>query len=511
MISGSIELWSDCEIYGEGSKSIIKKIPAITQKVTKPADNFKTDQRTFIVEDATEYQLGYDCCVCLDLANYRTCLQGKIANIDIENNTITVGDVVDDGVVDYIYSFNSYTAALGVSVLFSTSFSVFCAYSYNGRVENVYIHDLVIDGNRQKGTDAILDEPFLYPVSTIHMSDLSYSVSDDDYRAIEYPHDNIRIENLNIQNSPADGISIQSSKDVSITNCVIENCGFNAIHLGVGTNIVSIVGCKLNADYCGYFDCMDVGSVSLTSNHFENCLYGIGGIDPYTNGLTVTANTFRGCSIGVCAGLQPYPDRMSYLKNSKQHMYGHISQAAAGVVVSDNTFYGITKTTSNDDGTVDSIERTGIGVQSIGGTSFVVLGNTFHNLDAAIEIGCAKYIRIANNYIRDCNTPLLMVAGSAIIQSACGTHTINSAFTGNMIQAGKVGAHANIDINLAKNMLVTGNTAIGSDARVVVGDDTENIVIDGNNINGVIDTSDLGDISTALDRIIELQEELIGA
>ena len=485
MLHGCVELWSGCEIFGEGSKTVIKKIPAITQKVIKPANGFAEGQITFTVTDATVYTVGYDCCVTLNWSNYSEGVYGKIASI--EGNNITIRQYPHDeetGLTGSTLSrFNTYSD----KALFSSSFPVFCTYRYkssadltDNNIHDVYIHDLTIDGNRQYGT---YDEPCPYSLSAINLDSLTFENTADNYRKIANPHENIRMENLNIYNSPSDGISIQSAKNVYITNCITENCGFNGVHLGVGTDIASVVGCKLNADYCGYFDCADVGSVSLVGNHFEKCRYGIGGLDQFTFGLVINGNTFRDCSVGICAGFIPMPEHMSYFDDDINFMYGHISRASSGVIISNNAFYGSTE--SSGSGPTATITRAGVGISAIGGDAFVITENTFRNLNSAFEICCSRYFRIANNYIRECNTALSMAVEVATnTQAALDkmnlTHTLNSSFTGNTVQASAAGASANITIQRAKNMYVTGNILIGEDAGVAAGADTENVVIENN-------------------------------
>lgn len=488
MIHGSIELWNGCEIYGEGSKSIIKKIPAITQAVRKPASGFTIEQTTFTVSDGKMYKLGYDCCVTLNWSNYSNGFYGKIDSIDGDNITISPypninpTSMTEKEIKKYLYGFTDYPDR----VIFSSSFPVFGTYKFipttltDNSIHDVYIHDLTIDGNRQYDT---YDEPCPYSLSAINLSELTYEDSSDNYRKIANPHENIRIENLNIYNSPSDGISIQSAKNVYITNCITENCGFNGVHLGVGTDIASVVGCKLNADYCGYFDCADVGSVSLTGNHFEKCLYGVGGLDQYTYGLVITGNTFRDCSVGICAGFIPLPEHMSYLNNKSSFLYGHMSIASSGVTISNNAFYGSTETSGS--GSTATIARAGVGISAIGGDAFVISGNTFRNLNTAFEIYCSRYFKIANNYIRECNTALSMAVEVATnTQAALDkmnlTHTLNSSFTGNTVQASATGASANITIQRAKNMLVTGNIVIGTGANIATGDNVENVTIENN-------------------------------
>lgn len=458
IVHGSIELWNNCEIYGDGSRTVIKKKPAIVD-VIKPrgtAGNFTLGQHVFTVSDGTRYTVGDDCCVGINWQNFEYTLHGRIA--DITGNNVTVQsfpkrkaeEVLLEGLEDWQASeFNRET----VKVTFSTSYPVLCTYRYNSdgtqnNLHDVYIHDLTLDGNRQPG------EPAVYHLSTLHLDYLD-NTNTDTAKLCPVPHENIRLENLNAYNSAADGISIQSSKNVHITNCTTKNCGYNGIHFGVGTAIGSIVGCKLNADYCGYYDCAGVSSISIANNHFEDCKVGAGGFDGWTRGLTINGNTFRGCGIGVHVGSLKYPENITADMPDKVY----VGTTSTGTTVCNNTFYGV--------------DFTGIGISCAMGHFVIINGNTFRDLDTAIETGKTNGFYISNNMILDCVTPVAM-------GSSANDPTNRNAIVNNSIAASLAGTSAAIVVKNADKMLLTGNIIYGNNASLTIEDTAKNVVEENN-------------------------------
>lgn len=473
MVHGSIELWSDCEIYGEGSKSVIKKIPAVTQTI-KPkgtTGSFVTGQTTFTVADGSKYMVGHDCFVGYRWENTEAGLYGKIESIAGNNVTITPypKDILVGGAFGFV---QGVTNASYVEVVLSTSFPVFCAYRYNNdhslnALHDVYIHDLTIDGSRVKGVEANS-----YPVSLIHFdalgsTDINYgSVRHE--RVANAQHENIRLENLNLRNSPADGISVQSGKNVYITNCKTEDCSYNGVHFGVATTNASVVGCKLNADFCGYFDCAGVSSVSLSGNHFEGCPTGVGGLDYYTRGLTVNGNTFRGCGVGVCAGGIMSPQNMV---DDDPNMNSYMGSPNTGITICNNTFYGVYS---------DGVGMNGVGVTLPMGKHFAISGNTFRNLATAIETGGTQNAQITSNVIKDCDAVLSMTVFAGLPAYTLPRLTYNSAFVGNTIHAEMSGTSATVVIANAENMLVMGNIVTGIGAGISVKDTATGVITENN-------------------------------
>ena len=477
LVHGCIELWSDCEIYGEGSRTVIKKTPAYFEEI-KPigvTENYTAGQTTFKVADGSKYTVGYDFYMGLAFENTEG-MCGRIESIDGNNVTVSTypkwpnaGDgVLETGFPSHLTVFCSHPNG---KTVFSTSFPVFCSHrrkadgSWNV-LHNVHIHDLTIDGNRQD------QEAKAYPLSAIHFDPLEYEPSATS-RVVAEPNTNIRIENLNVYNSPADGISIQSCKNVSITNCITENCAYNGVHFGVGTENGSVVGCKLNANYCGFFDCVGVNSVSLSNNHFENCPTGIGGLDRMTRGLTVTGNTFRGCGVGVKAGATKNTD--ANVEQLPSQVYAGIPNT--GITISNNTFYGN--------------GLTGVGISFTQGHYFTVNGNTFRDLARAMEMGDTSHVYVSNNIIKDCAVALAMGTDDGTGEMTT-VETTDSAFVNNVIHAEAEGTSAAVTIAHAANMRISGNIVTGTNAGISVDEATTTGIVEGDelmaNINNKLDT-----------------------
>ena len=461
LVHGCIELWSDCEIYGEGSRTVIKKTPAYTEWLDS-ADtsvSFAVGQTAFTVADGSKYTVGHDFYLGINFENMEG-VRGYIESIDGNKVTVAtypidaVGGVLEYGVPSWLASALSRPL---IKTVFSTSFPVFCSHrrkadgSWNV-LHNVHIHDLTIDGNRQE------NEAKPYPLSTIHFDPLE-GVANETTQVAANPNENIRIENLNVYNSPADGISIQSCKNVCITNCITENCGYNGVHLGVGTEIASVVGCKLNADFCGYFDCSGVNSVSLSNNHFEKCPTGIGGLDKMTRGLTVTGNTFRYCDVGIQAGATRNTDAM--VEQSTSEVYAGTPNT--GITICNNTFYG-------DD-------LTGVGISFTKGHYFTVNGNTFRDLARAMEMGDTSHVYISDNIIKDCAVVLAMGTNDGTGKMT-SVETTDSAFVNNVIHAEADGTSAAVTIEHAENMRISGNIVTGTNAGISVDEATTSGIVE---------------------------------
>lgn len=467
MIHAPIEMWSDCEIYGDGNKTVIKKIAAVSE-ILKPSGtkgSFVAGQNTFTVADGSKYKVGYSCFAGLSWENWDYGVHGVIESIN--GNTITVKSYpkrlasgsLETGLSSVELAYDNYRT---VNFVFSTSFPVFCVHRYTtsgepNPIHDVYIHDLTIDGDRQD------DEARPYLLSLIYFDFQDNEVTTDSYtarREATNPHENIRLENLNLYNSPADGISIQSGKNIYVSNCITKNCTYNGVHFGVGTVVASVVGCKLNADFCGYFDCAGVAAATISNNNFDFCSTGIGGLDHATRGATISGNTFRGCGLGIQAGNILNPQRMRDELASLKYM--NSKNTRTGITICNNTFYG-------DD-------LTGVGISFTRGEFFVASGNTFRELETAIKMGSTSNVRVSDNIIKDCVTVLSMISGD----DTTAPLTYNSAFVGNVINAEADGTSAAVTIANAENMLVTGNTVTGASAAITNEDTASGVVLENN-------------------------------
>ncbi len=461
LVRGHIELWNDCEIYGEGSRTVIKKHKA-NSEILKPsgaAGTFTVGQQAFVVSDGHKYNAGDDFYFGANARNVEG-MRGRIISID--NNIITVESYGTDRNGDHkiekglperlVASVNDETA----TVIISTTFPVFSAVRYTEDGEwnalgNVYIHDLTIDGNRQQ------DEASSYTVSAIQFDSLKVFRSAHEQIAT-IGCENVYLEKLHIYNSPADGISVQSARKVWVTDCVTERCG-NGVHLGFGTTGAGITGCRFIADCCGYYDGDGVNSVSVSDNHFEDCGKGIGGVGPCTSGLTVNANTFRSCDIGIQA---------SEIMKAESVIYDHSDQVRHGSPKSSVTICG---------NTFDGVDMHGTGISFTGGGAAAVTGNTFRYLSAAMESGETEHVYISGNIIKDCATVLKMGIAPET-REVDGSMTTESTFLDNIVSAEADGSSASVEIAYADNFRVGGNVLTGIGAAIVIDEQTTAGIID---------------------------------
>lgn len=465
LIRDSIELWSGAEIYGCGEKSVIKKIHAVTQELVNP-DSLVAGQTTVTVADASKYAVGQGCYIGLDDSTADWCTHGVITAIDKSRNTITFEAApksAETGITgDTLLYWQYLWKPDGLKLYFSTSFPVFCTYRYKedrvtiNNVVDVNLHDLCLDGNTQVG------EARSYANSVIHIDAMkSAHAKNVDGKTVDFvietPNEHIRIDNVTIINSIGDGISLQSVKNASVTNCTIKNSKHNGIHVGVGSEYVYIGGNKVfDCDYCGYFDCASLTSVSVTGNAFVECRYGIGGLDMCTRGYSIDGNNFERCGVGVLCGETPYQDHTCSFNKAEA-----VSTQVNGIIISNNSFHG-----HHD-------ELTDIGISLKDGMNAAIQGNTFRHLGKAIDISKAKNFQFKNNVVVDCATTIA-VNTNAANQSSGG------AFIGNTVYAGMTGTSAAVTIANVNGMLVKDNILNGIGAALTTADGmtkADNIVL----------------------------------
>ena len=89
---------------------------------------------------------------------------------------------------------------------------------------------------------------------------------------------NSRIENVHVDNSFADGISVQTGENVLVRNCVVTNCAGNGLHPGTGLRRSTFENNRAEGNGVGLYFCWhNVGHV-LRNNKFVRNSAGITGL-----------------------------------------------------------------------------------------------------------------------------------------------------------------------------------------------------------------------------------------
>ena len=128
---------------------------------------------------------------------------------------------------------------------------------------NVTIENLTVEGSIKKHTKRSAD----FTVAAVHTHDCS----------------NIRIQDINIRNWPADGIGVQGGSNAIVRGCIVENCHGPGFHPGTGltdSTWIDNISCRNSAD--GLYFCLSVKHAVCRGNQFHyNRMNGIGGLsDP---------------------------------------------------------------------------------------------------------------------------------------------------------------------------------------------------------------------------------------
>jgi len=271
LISRGIYLQSNMTVTG-AQGAILKKIPAATQKFTKPISAGDT---VVYVEDASAYKVNQDCYMWDGAGSGFNGTVGKIVAIDPGENKITFEAYKSQGA--------KKPYAVTDKSVFSTSFSMLTTNSTRTAVDNLVIEGMTFDCQRQK------NEPDAYPLAAIHIDPQR---RDKDQR-------NIVVRNNIILNSASDGISVQASENVTIENNQVYRCGVNGIH--VGFTIAKVTVRNNVVEDCGsaVYWCYGVTEMVVTNNFFKNCSIGCGGIKNDGSNSVIAFNTFNGIGTGI--------------------------------------------------------------------------------------------------------------------------------------------------------------------------------------------------------------------
>ncbi len=468
LLSNAIELWDGANIFGDGSNSIITKIPAVTKEITNKASLTAGSSPVVVtVDDASGFSVGQGVCVGHDWSHEDCNPIGVISSI--VGNTITISEISRFGATGITTDFTRRIAAYpDMPVYISTSFSLFRSYAYkqNGdsisptSVNNITIHDLQLDGNVQDS------ELRCYLNSCIYIDGGMAGQTKFWNKTVDYEpsvcNENIKIYNLLVKNSSGDGLSIQSSNNIDIQGCVVTNCKYNGIHLGMGSSNAVVSGNHVSEiDYCGHFDCSGNEDVNITNNNFLNCTYGLGGFDSMTKGLNISSNTFTCCATGICASVTPKPANGRPASTTmSEYTTGNVIW---GIIIEGNSFIGdyskITASTTSGAGV-------GIYLETVGNT--IVTNNMFKFLDAAFLInGIVQRSAISNNIIKECRTTISRTTTKTFV----GVTFLNNIVECRAAEGTTALTSASVDFSGLTSGVVANNIIYGNNAEIVVDSD----------------------------------------
>ena len=375
IIRRPLTIKSGMEIYGDGANSIIKKTPAawhkLTDKINKGVyNNDEYHTITLKVDGIDGYHVGDHCYISFSdnpfvptYANSRArfCTFGEIYEINdtpIVEDSITKYEVKIRSAYDSVWHGTVSNHPAGATL--STSFPIMRSWSYKDECNDVYIHDLCLDGNRQTNGptyNGVTYEPMEWTNGCIHF-DASYkeTVNPNTIPYNKHSYNHI-IERCRLVNASFDGISDQGEGGLIVRDCEIENNAMHGIHLGTTFTDAVIRNNKMTGNGvrgAGVFFCQDATNVIVESNNISGFNHAcsdeeyasagkfiiirdntIDNITGYVFDFMAATATKRG------GGLQIFDNTISKLKNSL--FYGdHLDN----LILANNMITSIAKTPS---------------------------------------------------------------------------------------------------------------------------------------------------------------------
>lgn len=279
VIRRSLTLRSGMEIYGVGRPTIRKK----KSSTTRLAAQLSSGSSTMQVESADGFEVGDQITVSSIASTYpaaRHCTVGYITAI--EGNAITFTsayDAIKPGAV------KKHAAGCYVT----NSCAIMRSWGMFYECRDVYIHDLILDGNRVNG------EFGDWMNGTIHIDATTGTQEGIPYT---YSAGNLTVRDCTIMNSPFDGISDQSEGGATIENCKISNCYMHGVHFGTTYAKASVVNNDIRGTENGaaVFWCQNVEDIIVQGNRITNCKKGCSDYEYGTAGQNsiISGNVFDG-------------------------------------------------------------------------------------------------------------------------------------------------------------------------------------------------------------------------
>ena len=420
LIHGTIQLFSNMIVYGDGANTVIKKMKAVTQNLTQQANKGDT---AIYVTDASKFTVGYDVYIGLsDWGNYLDTV-GVIKEVDTNLNTITIEAYKRHSATE-----KGLARAVPITGVVSQSFPIFSTLRYDDCGENIFVEKLICDGNKVEG------EPESYQLSPIHI--------DPSVDSINKTGLGVTIRDVIVRNSNADGISLQNMGRTSVINCTIEDAINKGIHPGYTIEGISIIGCYVyNVKKGeGIFDCYSVGGMMIENCYIVDCSIGVGGLEETSKGTVISNCVFKRCSQGI----KPYAS--TYGASITGCSFSECKTAIFSYVGGDVAITGC------------SFYNNGVGVMLQKAFRNTITGNYFKDNGVAIDSNCQPSKpteRGANN----------IIANNISIATASGKT-------------------AKFRIGYQDNSIVTGNILTGNSNVIEIDELTTSNIVEYNNIVG---------------------------
>lgn len=279
MIRRPLTLRSNMEIYGEGNAIIKCKASATTTLTASCAEG----DETITVASTTGFQIGDPVAISMNNtgdAAARHCSVGYITSLTETTITFTSAyDSIKKGAVK----------AHEVGCKVSNACAIFRSWGMLFPCDNVYIHNLILDGNRQE------DEWADWFAGCIHIDAYSDTVEGITWH---YSQKNNTFRDLTLLNGHFDGISDQGNGGATIENCKIDNPYWHGVHFGTtysNANVINNV-IKNTINGAGVFWCAGAQDIIVEGNRFIGCHKGCSDYEYGTAGnkSIINGNIFIG-------------------------------------------------------------------------------------------------------------------------------------------------------------------------------------------------------------------------
>ena len=418
LVHGTIQIFSNMIVCGDGANTVIKKIQAVTQNLTQQANKGDT---TIHVTDASKFTVGFDVYVGLsDWGSYSDTV-GVIKAVDTTLNTITI-----EAYKRHSATNKGLARAVPINGVISQTFPIFSTLRYDDCGENIFIERLICDGNKITG------EPESYQLSPIHIDPLVAGVNKNGL--------GLTIIDVIVRNSNADGISMQNMGRTSIINCTIEDAVNKGIHPGFTTEGVSIIGCYIYNVKKGeaIFDCYSVGGLMIENCYIVDSEIGIGGLEESSKGTVINNCVIKRCKQGI----KPYAST-----------------------------YGSSITGC-------SFSECNTAIMSYVGGDVAITGCSFYNNGVGVMLQKAFRNTITGNYFKDNKVAI----DSNYQPSKPTERGANNIIANNISIATASGKTAKFRIAHQDNSIVTGNILTGNSNVIEIDEASTNNIIEVNNI-----------------------------